>query len=422
MSIRLGPPAEGVRRPEGPGCRVELSSEVTRQHAHRIPRPDRFTPDPVPAYYGVPHPTWAPLDAHRLAEKDASTPRCRWGREGKGQCRELPWVTAVAQELHPRVPFCTGESVPCTPAAVSVNSPPFSQSCCSLSRLPAHRPPNNPLGRPRRRRDRRSPCPPADGTATVNPLDPVSVNTTGGTLETVTMTNDEGRVIEGIFTPDRLSWKPGVPLGYGRTYTLAVTAIGDQGIRSEKTSTFSTVTPGNQTKPTFVTTGGNLLADGGTFGVGIVIVTHFDEPITDRAAAEKALHVEATPPVNGSWYWADDQNVHWRPENYWTPGTQVTVRAAVYGIPLGEGLFGQEDAQTSFTIGDAHISVADDTTKQVTVTDNGQVVRTMRRRWVVAAPRSWAGRPSRSGPNRASTPSSIRPTRSSWIPPPMGCR
>ena len=263
---------------------------------------------------------------------------------------------------------------------------------------------------------------PADGAAAVNPLEPVSVATIGGTLETVTLTNDEGRVIEGIFTPDRLSWKPGVPLGYGRTYTALVTAVGDQGVRSEKTSTFSTVTPGNQTKPTFVTSGGNLIADGGTFGVGAVIVTHFDEPISDRVAAEKALHVQTTPPVTGSWYWADDQNVHWRPENYWTPGTRVTVRADVYGIPLGEGLFGQEDATTSFTIGDAHISVADDTTKQVTVTDNGQVVRTMPTSMGRGGTESWAGRPSRSGPNRASTPSSTRPTRSSWTPPPTGCR
>ena len=127
----------------------------------------------------------------------------------------------------------------------------------------------------------------------------------------------------------------------------------------------------------FVTTGGNLLADGGTFGVRTVIVTHFDEPITDKAAAERALGVQTAPPVAGSWYWADDQNVHWRPQNYWTPGTQVTVHANVYGIPLGEGLFGQDDAQMSFTIGDAHVSVADDATKQVIVTNNGQVVRTM---------------------------------------------
>ncbi|BAH55701.1 MULTISPECIES: L,D-transpeptidase [Rhodococcus] len=218
---------------------------------------------------------------------------------------------------------------------------------------------------------------PADGADTVNPADPVSVETTGGTLESVTMTNNEGKVIEGIFTPDRIAWKPGAALGYGRTYTIAATAIHDDGTRTERTSTFSTVKPGNLTKPTFVTSGGNLLTDGGTFGIGIVVVTHFDEPITDRAAAERALTVETTPPVPGSWYWADEQNVHWRPQNYYTPGTKVTARANVYGVDLGGGLFGQEDATTSFIIGDAHIAIADDTTKQITVSNNGEVVRTM---------------------------------------------
>jgi hypothetical protein len=37
------PPTEGVRRPEGPGCRAGLPSEATRQHAHRIPLSDWFT-------------------------------------------------------------------------------------------------------------------------------------------------------------------------------------------------------------------------------------------------------------------------------------------------------------------------------------------------------------------------------------------
>ncbi|QSE87771.1 L,D-transpeptidase family protein (plasmid) [Rhodococcus pseudokoreensis] len=216
-----------------------------------------------------------------------------------------------------------------------------------------------------------------DGASGVNPVAPVSVQTSDGALESVTMTNNEGKVVDGIFTPDRLVWKPVGPLGYGKTYTLVISATNTDGKRSERTSTFSTVQPDNLTQPSFVTSGGNLLTDGGTFGVGIVAVTHFDEPITDRAAAERALSVETSPKVDGSWYWADDQNVHWRPQNYYAPGTRVTARANVYGVPLGEGLFGQEDASTSFTIGDAHISVADDTTKQVTVTNNGEVVRTM---------------------------------------------
>jgi len=69
---------------------------------------------------------------------------------------------------------------------------------------------------------------PADGATAVNPLDPVSVGTEGGTLESVTMTNDKGKIIDGIVTPDRLAWKPGAPLGYNRTYTLAVTSVGDR--------------------------------------------------------------------------------------------------------------------------------------------------------------------------------------------------
>ncbi|MDX5961944.1 Ig-like domain-containing protein [Rhodococcus opacus] len=89
---------------------------------------------------------------------------------------------------------------------------------------------------------------PADRADTVNPADPVSVETAGGTLETVTMTNNEGKVIDGIFTPDRITWKPGVPLGYGKTYTIAATALHDGGTRTDRTSTFSTVKPGNLTQ------------------------------------------------------------------------------------------------------------------------------------------------------------------------------
>ena len=217
---------------------------------------------------------------------------------------------------------------------------------------------------------------PGDGADSVNPTDPVTVEASLGTLESVVMTNEEGSVIDGIFTPDRVAWKPAVPLGYSREYTIVANAVND-GQRTEETASFATIIPGNQTKPTFVTTGGNLLADGGTYGVGIVIVAHFDEPITDLAAAERTLSVRTEPAVTGAWNWVDNQNAHWRPREYYTPGTTVTASANVYGIQLGDNLFGQEDVSTSFTIGDAHVSIADDTTKQVSVYNNGELVRTM---------------------------------------------
>lgn len=217
---------------------------------------------------------------------------------------------------------------------------------------------------------------PVDGSSDVDPLGGITVVAKSGMLTHVTMVNDADKPVPGVVTPDFKTWKPTVPLGYGRGYTLTVDAKGPGGVPSTLSSTFQTLVPSDQTEVSLTTPGGRPL-DGGRFGIGTVVVAHFDEAIADRAAAERHLAVSTNPPVSGSWYWVDDQNAHWRPEKYYAPGTSVSVRGDVYGVPLGDGLYGQEDATATFTIGDAHRSVADDTTKQVSVYDNGTLVRTM---------------------------------------------
>ena len=141
---------------------------------------------------------------------------------------------------------------------------------------------------------------PAPGAHDVDPVAPVSVSAQTGTLTDVAMVNDAGKPVDGVLTPDAKVWHPVVPLGYGRTYTLTITSRGPGGTPSTRPVSFSTLTPPNQTKVSFQTTSEAPLQDGATYGVGIVIAAHFDEPITDKAEAERRLTVTGSPPVSGS--------------------------------------------------------------------------------------------------------------------------
>jgi lipoprotein-anchoring transpeptidase ErfK/SrfK len=157
--------------------------------------------------------------------------------------------------------------------------------------------------------------------------------------------------------------------------------VNADGEKTTTSSSFSTLTPGNMTMPYFQTIGGYALDNHGTYGVAFVPIVHFDEPITNKKAAEKSLRVTTLPHVDGSWYWVDNQNVHWRPKNYYQPGTKVTIDADVYGVDVGDNLYGQSDKSVSFTIGRFQKTVANDTREgpgRVKVYNGaGHVIRTM---------------------------------------------
>ncbi len=209
-----------------------------------------------------------------------------------------------------------------------------------------------------------------DGAVGVAVDSPVTVGAEAGVLGSVTMVNEDGDPVSGKLSPDGLTWATTEPLGYNKSYTVTAKSMGLGGVTSRQ-MTFETHSPENLTMPYVLPNEGEFV------GVGQPVAIRFDENITNRLAAQRAITVKTDPPVEGAFYWLSNREVRWRPAEYWEPGTKVEVEVNTYGVDLGDGLFGQDNVKTSFTIGDQVVATADDTTKTLTVRRNGEVVKTM---------------------------------------------
>lgn len=210
----------------------------------------------------------------------------------------------------------------------------------------------------------------ADGDVGFSPVDPVTVSVVNGRLEAVTLLNPEGVPVDGALSDDGGTWVNTELLGYNRAYTLETVAYGLGGATTSTVS-FTTSSPANLTQP-YV-----LPGEGAVVGIGQPVAVQFDENIPDRRAAEQAITITTNPLVEGAFYWVNNREVRWRPENYWAPGTTVDVDVEVYGKDLGDGLYGQSDVNVSFSVGDAVVIEVDDYTKQVAVNRNGATMITM---------------------------------------------
>ncbi|EGD55494.1 ErfK/YbiS/YcfS/YnhG family protein [Gordonia neofelifaecis NRRL B-59395] len=210
----------------------------------------------------------------------------------------------------------------------------------------------------------------AKGEVGVQPGEPIVVTATEGTISDVSIPKADGGTIKGVLSEDGTKWTSAEPLGYDRTYTVTANAVGVGGATSSKSS-FTTRAPNNVTQA-YISP-----PDGETVGIAQTVGVRFDESIPDRKAAQAAIKITSTPSVNGAFYWISDQEVRWRPEHYWKPGTKVNVKVNTFGIDLGDGLFGQENVSSSFKVGRQLELFADDNTKMVTVKRDGKVIRTM---------------------------------------------
>jgi lipoprotein-anchoring transpeptidase ErfK/SrfK len=108
--------------------------------------------------------------------------------------------------------------------------------------------------------------------------------------------------------------------------------------------------------PTFNPTNGSMV------GVAKPIYINFARPIADRAMAEQAIHISSNPPVPGRFYWTNDTQVRWRPQDFWPANTVVNIDAS--------------GAKSSFHTGDSLVATVDNATHQMTIVRNGKVQQT----------------------------------------------
>jgi lipoprotein-anchoring transpeptidase ErfK/SrfK len=203
----------------------------------------------------------------------------------------------------------------------------------------------------------------------------IGTTVANGKVTSVTLVDSTQKSVPGSFRPDGSSWVPATPLAFDRTYTATVTATSPDGRSETRTTTFSTMKkPG----PNRIGTG-LYFQNGATYGVGMPVAIEFDSDIPDsaKAAVERRLFVTSNPPQVGAWRWYGDRQVLYRPERYWQPGTKLTVRAALDGLPVGRRYLDQDRGGTA-KIGRKQTFVVKNSTKRLYVYQDDNLVRTFK--------------------------------------------
>ncbi len=204
----------------------------------------------------------------------------------------------------------------------------------------------------------------------------IGANVKHGKLSAVTLTQQGGGQMGGAIRADGSSWIPDKPLELGKTYTAKATATGSHGRKATSSTTFSTMSKeaaANRVDSSL------YMHTGGSYGVAMPVVVEFSQEIPEsvRPQIERRLFVKSDPPQPGAWRWFAKKQALYRPANYWKPGTKLTVRAALDGLPLGNGRFGDEDASANATIGRDLEMRVENSTKMLSVYESGKLIRTM---------------------------------------------
>jgi len=214
---------------------------------------------------------------------------------------------------------------------------------------------------------------PANGAKKVSPDKGVTVTVANGKLGQVTVTDADGKSVEG--KASGASWHTTWNLKPDTDYTVTAKATGSDDKQVTRQAKFSTLVPDKKLES------GMSPLDGEKVGVGMPVQLLLSREITSKSkkqAIERSLEVQTSgDPIEGGWYWVNDKEVDFRPKSYWPSGTKVKVTAHLAGVHAGSGLWGTKDRSTEFTIGPKHITTIKNGTHRMTVKDEGKTVRTI---------------------------------------------
>ena len=207
---------------------------------------------------------------------------------------------------------------------------------------------------------------PVDGSHDASPSDAITVTAVAGKVTNVTV-RTSGDAVSGSLADDGKSWHSTGNLDISQSYTVTATGTAPSGEKITKTSTFRTMTPA-QTFTTRIFEGYKQ-----SYGVGMPIILTFSQPITNKAAVERSLELTTSKPVIGAWYWDGDQQLYFRPRDYWPAYTDVTFTGHLNGIEGAKGVYGARNLTQTFEIGRSLIAVASTTTHKTQIYLNGKL-------------------------------------------------
>ncbi|MFB8350905.1 L,D-transpeptidase family protein [Streptomyces niveus] len=203
---------------------------------------------------------------------------------------------------------------------------------------------------------------------------PVKVTAHGGTLTSVTVTDDRGRTLKGSLKPKGTVWVSDRKAVPGASYTVTAATRTEDGGTGRAEAAFSTARAGKVNKTDW------RPGAGVTVGVAQPVSLVFDNPVANKAEVERQLKVTTSNDTQGSWGWVRDwsgrDRVDWRPKTYWEPGTKVTLRAELNGTDSGTGGgWFVRDYSTTFTVGARQVVEVDLDKHRLTLVRDGETVR-----------------------------------------------